>query len=77
MRGAIHGGVQRALANWMLGLTFMRTTGGGMAVTVSLYCDPVGSLLPGGMIECSAEITRVAFSAIFVQGELRCGKGCC
>ncbi|QCK86326.1 PaaI family thioesterase [Phreatobacter aquaticus] len=74
IRGAIHGGVLTALADQTLGLTVMEAIDGGMAVTISLTCDFVDGARPGDLIECSAAVTRVTRSVVFVQGELRCGK---
>ena len=69
--GALHGGVQMALADYTVGSTARFGTV-DQTVTVSFDAQFVDTAQAGDLIEGNAEVIRRTGSLVFVQGRLTC-----
>ncbi len=69
--GAIHGGVQMALADYTVGATARFGTTDS-TVTVSFSAQFVDTARAGDLVEGRAEVVRRTGSLVFVQGRLSC-----
>jgi uncharacterized protein (TIGR00369 family) len=69
--GAIHGGVQMALADYTTGVTARHGTDDA-TVTVSFDANFIDTARAGDLVEGRAEVVRRTGSLCFVQGKLTC-----
>ena len=70
--GALHGGVQMALADYTVGATARHGTTDS-TVTVSFDAQFVDTARAGELVVGRAEVVRRTGSLVFVQGRLSCG----
>ena len=69
--GAIHGGVQMALADYTVGVTARHGTDDA-TVTVSFDANYIDTARAGDLVEGRADVVRRTGSLCFVQGRLTC-----
>jgi uncharacterized protein (TIGR00369 family) len=72
--GALHGGVQMALADYAAGATARFGMGGEGTVTVSFDASFVDVARAGDWVEAWVEVVRRTGTLTFLRGELRCGE---
>lgn len=74
-QGFCHGGVLMGMADTLLGSLVWWQSGKRPCATLTLNTDFVGNVKQGDFIVGKAEVTRLARSVAFVQGELKTSDG--